>query len=109
MSNLDELINSNRFRMIEGTVIETKTVGALAAETDVIFHMAAAVEVDLIIVDPVGSIEINVTGTQVVLQAAMKNDCQILIGSSSEIYGKSKDVAFTSFELETTIMLVKRK
>jgi UDP-glucose 4-epimerase len=94
ISNLSKLENSDRFKFVEGTISDWQTISELAADADVIFHLAAAVGVQLIVADPVGSIETNVTGTQLVMKAALENNCQVLIASSSEIYGKSTDVPF---------------
>jgi len=62
---------------------------------NVIYHLAAAVGVRLIAVDPVHTIETNIGGTETVLNIANKFGKKILIASTSEVYGKSEDVPFT--------------
>lgn len=66
----------------------------LASEADIIVHLAASVGVELIISNPVDTIETNVKGTEVVLQAALRYGCGVLIASSSEVYGKGAKIPF---------------
>lgn len=62
---------------------------------DEIYHLAAAVGVRLVIRAPIGTIETNVLQTSAALEFAMAGETPILIASTSEVYGKSKDVPFT--------------
>src|SRR5437870_63691 len=66
----------------------------LIDRSDVVFHLAAAVGVKLIVEQPVHTIETNVHGTEVVLKHANKKKKLVVIASSSEVYGKSNDVPF---------------
>ena len=66
----------------------------LVDQCDVIFHLAAAVGVKLIVESPVRTIETNVRGTEVVLALANKKKKKVLIASTSEVYGLSADVPF---------------
>ena len=61
----------------------------LVSDCDMIFHLAAAVGVDLIIKSPVQTIETNVLGTEAVLRLARRYHKKVLIASTSEVYGKS--------------------
>ena len=63
-------------------------------ECDVVFHLAAAVGVKLIVESPVRTIETNVSGTEVVLSIANKKKKKVLLASTSEVYGLSTDVPF---------------
>jgi len=63
-------------------------------QCDVVFHLAAAVGVKLIVEQPVHTIETNVHGTELVLQQADKKKKLVVIASTSEVYGKSADVPF---------------
>jgi len=67
----------------------------LVDRNDMIFHLAAAVGVDLIVKQPVRTIETNIKGTEVVLEIAKKFRKPVLIASSSEVYGKSEKVPFS--------------
>ena len=79
-------------------VIDSVTNEPLLAEmidgSDVVFHLAAAVGVKLIVEQPVHTIETNVHGTEVVLKHANKKKKLVVIASTSEVYGKSADVPF---------------
>jgi UDP-glucose 4-epimerase len=75
--------------------IENKQLLAeLVDDADVIIHLAAAVGVKLIVESPVRTIETNVSGTQLVLEAACKKKKLVLIASTSEVYGKSTNFPF---------------
>ena len=66
----------------------------LVDQSDVIFHLAAAVGVKLIVESPVRTIETNVRGTEVILSLANKKKKKVLVASTSEVYGLSSDVPF---------------
>src|SRR6185312_7056272 len=66
----------------------------LIDRSDVVFHLAAAVGVKLIVEEPVRTIETNVHGTEVVLKHANKKKKLVILASTSEVYGKSTDVPF---------------
>ena len=66
----------------------------LASECNVIYHLAAAVGVQLIIQQPVHTIETNVMGTEAVFKAALRYRAKVLVASTSEVYGKSGRVPF---------------
>ena len=66
----------------------------LIDRVDVVFHLAAAVGVRLIVESPVNTIETNVHGTEMVLKLANKKKKKVLLASTSEVYGKSNAVPF---------------
>ncbi|HET6861613.1 MAG TPA: GDP-mannose 4,6-dehydratase, partial [Pyrinomonadaceae bacterium] len=75
--------------------VHNKPVTAeLVDQSDVIFHLAAAVGVKLIVESPVRTIETNVRGTEVILALANKKKKKVLVASTSEVYGLSSDVPF---------------
>jgi nucleoside-diphosphate-sugar epimerase len=94
IENIEQLKAHKSFRY----VIDSVTNGPLAAElidrVDVVFHLAAAVGVRLIVESPVNTIETNVHGTEMVLKMANKKKKKVLIASTSEVYGKSNQVPF---------------
>ena len=94
LENISSVREHPRFRFVEGDIRDRELMLVLADRTDVIFHLAAAVGVQLIADDPVRTIETNIAGTQTVLEAANKFGRRILIASSSEVYGKSEDIPF---------------
>lgn len=94
LKNIGALKNKPAFDFVEGDVRNVELVERLVEQCDVIFHLAAAVGVQLIADKPVHTIETNIGGTETVLDAANKFGKRILIASSSEVYGKSEAVPF---------------
>ena len=92
--NLAGLAGSNRFRLIEGSVLDAGLVQSLTDDADVIFHLAAAVGVKLIMDEPSKSILTNINGTENVLKAALKDKKPTFIASTSEVYGKATKFPF---------------
>jgi UDP-glucose 4-epimerase len=94
LENIQSFRHHARLQFVQGDIRDSTLVQLLASRCDVIFHLAAAVGVQLIADDPVRTIETNIAGTEVVLEAANKFGRKILLASSSEIYGKSEKVPF---------------
>ena len=92
--NIEQLANHPRFHCTVDSVQNAAVVEDLVGDCDVIFHMAAAVGVKLIVESPVRTIETNVRGTEVVLAAAGRERKRLLIASTSEVYGLSEQVPF---------------
>jgi UDP-glucose 4-epimerase len=69
-------------------------VAELVDDADVVYHLAAAVGVELIVESPVRTIETNVHCTEIVLSQAAKKGKKVLVASTSEVYGKSKAIPF---------------
>jgi UDP-glucose 4-epimerase len=92
--NLAHLTDDPRLHFIVGSVENTELLGDLTGRCDVIFHLAAAVGVKLIIERPVATIETNIRGTEAVLAAAARDRKRVLIASTSEVYGLSDRVPF---------------
>ncbi|RKY08907.1 MAG: nucleoside-diphosphate sugar epimerase [Planctomycetota bacterium] len=94
IDNLGGIESSRQFDFVRDNVRNSETMGVLIEQCDVIFHLAAAVGVQLIVDRPVHTIETNIHGTEVVLEIANKFGKKVLITSSSEVYGKSENVPF---------------
>lgn len=92
--NLAALEGNNHFRFIEGSVLDAGLVNELVGEADMVFHMAAAVGVKLIMEEPSRSILTNITGTENVLKAAIPDKTPTFIASTSEVYGKTTKFPF---------------
>jgi len=88
ISNLDAIREHPSFHFQMGSVTDPALVGELVDRADVVFHLAAAVGVRLIIEKPTHTIETNVRGSEVVLQAAAKKKKLTVLASTSEVYGK---------------------
>jgi UDP-glucose 4-epimerase len=93
-ANLRAVRKHPRFHCTIESVRHEAVVGEMVEHVDVIFHLAAAVGVKLIVESPVRTIETNVHGTEVVLSQAEKHKRKVLIASTSEVYGLSTQVPF---------------
>ena len=94
IDNVTHLKPHPHFGYTIDTVFNESLTAELVDHADVVFHLAAAVGVKLIVERPVHTIECNVHGTEVVLKNANKKKKLVLIASTSEVYGKSTDVPF---------------
>jgi UDP-glucose 4-epimerase len=94
LENIQGFRDRESLQFVKGDIRDSTLVQLLTSRCDVVFHLAAAVGVQLIADDPVHTIETNIAGTEVVLEAANKFGRKILLASSSEIYGKSEKVPF---------------
>ncbi len=93
--NIRHLVGQPGFRFAIDTITNDMVMDRLVSECDVLFHLAAAVGVELIVRDPVHVIETNILGTHAVLQAAARYRKKVIIASTSEIYGKAQHVPFS--------------
>lgn len=94
MENIRHLKNSERMEYHLDSIENRRLIAELVDDADVVVHLAAAVGVRLIVESPVRTIETNVNGTQVILEAAEKKRKLVLTASTSEVYGKSTQVPF---------------
>jgi UDP-glucose 4-epimerase len=94
IDNIRPFKDDPRFSYTIESSASHSVVGDLVDGADVVFHLAAAVGVDLIVESPVRTIETNVHCTEVVLEQANKKKKPVLIASTSEVYGKSAHVPF---------------
>lgn len=88
-SNLESLNGSNRFTLIEGSILEAHLLVSLMIDADYVFHLAAAVGVFNIVNNPLESLFTNIRGTENVLEAACVAKVPVFVTSSSEVYGKN--------------------
>ncbi len=94
MDNIAHLKHRPGFEYVIGTIMHEPLLAELVDRADVVFHLAAAVGVKLIVEAPVRTIETNVHGTEIVLTHASKKGKLVVIFSTSEVYGKSIAVPF---------------
>lgn len=94
INNIQHLKGHPNFHYTIDTVHNHPIVAELVDQCDVIFHLAAAVGVKLIVESPVRTIETNVRGTEVILNIANKKKKKVLVASTSEVYGLSSDFPF---------------
>jgi len=94
IENIEHLKGHPQFKYTIDSVHNHPMTAELVDQCDVVFHLAAAVGVKLIVESPVRTIETNVRGTEVVLSIANKKKKKVLVASTSEVYGLSTDVPF---------------
>lgn len=94
LENISSCRSHEGLQFVKGDVRDASLVQLVTAQCDVVYHLAAAVGVQLIADDPVRTIETNIGGTETVLEAANKFGRKVFIASSSEVYGKSENIPF---------------
>lgn len=82
------------FRFINDSILNAALVDRMVDEADLIYHLAAVVGVHYVVRDPLEAVLVNVEGTQNVLRSAYKYWKKVVLASSSEVYGRSRDVPF---------------
>lgn len=94
IDNIEHLRHERRFHYQTESILNNGVLAELVDRCDVIFHLAAAVGVRLIVESPVRTIETNVRGTEVVLHLAAKKKKLVVVASTSEVYGKANKLPF---------------
>lgn len=94
IENIEDLRANGKYHYRTGNIMDVAALAELVDRCDVIFHLAAAVGVRLIVESPVRTIETNIRGTEIVLDLANKKKKLVVIFSTSEVYGKSAKVPF---------------
>jgi UDP-glucose 4-epimerase len=102
MENLSEMIGHDRFQCVRADVRDRTILTPLVDGCDVVFHLAAAVGVQLIVDRPVHTIQTNIHGSEVVLSLASRFGRKIALASTSEVYGKNTKVPFSEDD-DTTL------
>jgi len=93
--NIGHLLGREGFGFVRESVRNPATMAVLVQECEVIFHLAAAVGVQLIVDRPVHTLETNIHGSEVVLNLANKFGRKVFVASTSEVYGKNTQVPFS--------------
>jgi UDP-glucose 4-epimerase len=94
MENIRHLKSSERMEYHLDGIENRQVLAELVDDADIVVHLAAAVGVKLIVESPVKTIETNVNGTQMILEAACKKKKLVLTASTSEVYGKNTNIPF---------------
>src|SRR5260221_11432309 len=89
LDNIAHLKEQPQFSCVLESVFDAPVVSELVDRCDIVYHLAAAVGVRLIVEHPTQTIETNVHGTEVILRAAAKKKRPLVMASTSEVYGKS--------------------
>jgi UDP-glucose 4-epimerase len=94
IENLRAARSNNRLRFIQSKISDCRELVELAAGAETIYHLAAAVGVELVVNSPIYVLQTNLQETEVLLKAAASHRVPVLIASTSEVYGKSQKPAF---------------
>ncbi len=94
MENIAQHQDNPAFHFTRASILDEVVLDRLASTADVIFHLAAAVGVDLIVKHPARTIETNVLGSEAVFKSALRYNCKVLLASTSEVYGKGLKAPF---------------
>jgi UDP-glucose 4-epimerase len=94
IENIEHLKSHPRFSYVIDTVMNRPLVAELVDRADIIFHLAAAVGVRLIVEHPVHTIEANIKPTELILELAARKKKPVLLCSTSEVYGKLNKPTF---------------
>jgi UDP-glucose 4-epimerase len=94
LENIAHLTDNPQFQYVFETIANETVMDRLVSTSQVIFHLAAAVGVELIVKDPVRTLETNIEGSEVVLRLARRYRRKVILASTSEVYGKTTVVPF---------------
>jgi nucleoside-diphosphate-sugar epimerase len=94
LENIEHISDHARFSLTVGSVMDDAALGPLVDACDTVFHLAAAVGVKLVVDRPIHTIHTNVHGTETVLSHASRGRKNVLVVSTSEVYGKSAALPF---------------
>jgi len=94
IENIDRLKPNPKFHYVIDTIMNRNLMAELVDRASIVFHLAAAVGVQLIVDQPVKTIETNIKGTEIILEFAGKKKKKVMLASTSEIYGKSNNFPF---------------
>ena len=95
LANLGAVKSHRQLRIIQARVSECGELAALVSKAESIYHLAAAVGVELVLDSPLQSIRTNLRETEAILEAASQYQVPLLLTSSSEVYGKSQNESFS--------------
>ena len=95
LDNLCSVQDHPRLRVVVGDAADEAALAPLVAAADRVFHLAAAVGVQLVVRSPLHTVRTNVRTTDLVFELAARHGCRVLLASSSEVYGKSTSVPFS--------------
>jgi len=91
LENVAHLDGNQEFELVVGTILRPSLVDKLVERADVVYHLAAAVGVNLIVEHPLESMTTNIKGTEIVFEMSNRYRKKTLVTSTSEIYGKNAD------------------
>jgi UDP-glucose 4-epimerase len=93
--NLNRVLKSGLVEVVSGSILDKKLVEDLMQSVTKCYHLAASLGVEKINNDALKSLEVNIKGTEIVLNAALKFNVRSLLASSSEVYGRNPSMPLT--------------
>ena len=90
--NLSLKGNHDNLRIVEGSILDKELVSTLLDSASKCFHLAASLGVANIINDPISALDVNITGSQIVLNEAANRSIRTIVTSTSEIYGRNSEI-----------------
>ena len=94
LENISHIRENGDFDFVTGNILNLELMDKLIQSSDIVFHLAAAVGVKLIIEKPVDTIETNILGTEIIYKLVNKYKKKVLVTSTSEVYGKNDNIPF---------------
>ena len=98
LGNVEHLLGNEGFSLVRDSVLNRPIIEKLVEESDVIYHLAAAVGVKYIMEHPLKAFQTNVHGTKMILELASERKQKVMLASSSEVYSKDVDVQYKENE-----------
>ena len=95
LQNLQPVSSNPRLRFLQTKISNCRELPDLVAEAESVYHLAAAVGVDLVVSSPIHVLQTNLQETEVLLKAAAPRRVPVLLASTSEVYGKSQKPVFS--------------
>jgi len=89
LANLDKVSEHPKLKFVQGSVARQEDVEGVVEEADTVFHLAASVGVELVVKDPVHTIETNVHGAENIFACAGQSNKRVIMASTSEVYGRT--------------------
>jgi UDP-glucose 4-epimerase len=94
LDNIARLLEEDDFSFVQGSILNEPLVDQLVGQADLVIHLAAVVGVQLVVQQPLRTIETNIRGTEAVLKAAQAHHKKVMLASTSEVYGKGVSLPF---------------
>jgi len=95
LDNLRAVISNPKLQVIQDKVSTCSELDEAVSKSDAIYHLAAAVGVELVVTSPIRTIQTNLRETEAILEAASRRGAPVLLTSTSEVYGKSQREGFS--------------
>lgn len=89
LQNISHLLGHERFQFVNGSILDRELMDKLVERVDQVYHLAAAVGVELVVKEPLKSLITNIRGSEIVLEMVHRYHKKVLVTSTSEIYGKN--------------------